>query len=120
MTTKKEREAAEFASIWAEAKKAAQAAADAENAKLGPEERRGFDCGFAWIKMPGTLPFARWAKKEGLASKAYPSGYDIWYSKVYDSDTQSVSVHEAACRAARNVLAQRLGSSEISMGSRLD
>lgn len=111
---------AEFEKIWAAAKAAAQAAADAENAKLPPEAMRGLDCGFAWVQMPGTIPFARWAKKQGIASKGYPSGMQIWYSKVYNANTQSVSVHEAACTAARNVLAQALGTSMISMGSRLD
>lgn len=110
----------EFAALWAKAQRAAQAAADEQNAKLGPENNRGFDCGFAWITMPGNIPFARWAKKTGVASKGYPSGMQIWYSKVYDCRTQSVSVHEAACRAARDVLAHGLQSSQIGMASRLD
>lgn len=110
----------DFAEIWRKAKAAAAAAAHEQNEKLGPEGYRGLDCGFAWISMPGNIPFARWAKKEGIASKAYPSGYQIWYSRVHDLPTQSVSVHEAACQAARNVLQQELGTSSISTGSRLD
>lgn len=110
----------DFSVLWSQAQAAAQTAAEAENAKLGAEYGRGLDCGFAWLEMPGNIPFARWAKKEGLASKAHPSGYFIWYSKLHTVPTQSVSVHEAAARAARDVLAHGLQTSRISMGSRLD
>lgn len=111
---------AQFQKIWADAKAAGEKAAAEQNAKLGGENYRGFDCGFAWITMPGNIAFARWAKKEGLASKGYPTGMSIWYSKVHSVPTQSVSVHEAACRAARDVLAHGLQSSMIGMASRLD
>jgi hypothetical protein len=111
---------AEFESIWKQVRTVACAAAEKQNAALGPEPQRGFDCGFAWIQMSGTLPFARWAKKTGLASKGYPSGVQIWYSKVHDVPTQSVSVHEVACRVAAHALQRVLGTSEISSGSRLD
>jgi hypothetical protein len=110
----------DYPEIWARAKAAGEYAAKVENAKLGPEGGRGLDCGFAWITMPGNIPFGRWAKKTGIASKGYPTGLQIWYSKVHSVPTQSVSVHEAACKAARDVLAQLLGTSMIAMGSRLD
>ena len=110
----------QFKAIWAAAKAAAEKAATEQNAKLGSENSRGFDCGFAWITMPGNMAFARWAKKEGLASKGYPSGMHIWYAKIHSVPTQSVSVHEAACRAARDVLAHALQTSMIGMASRLD
>jgi hypothetical protein len=42
------------------------------------------------------------------------------YSKLHDVPTQSVSVHEAAARAARDVLAHGLQTSMVTMGSRLD
>lgn len=110
---------ADFAKLWAAAKAAGIAAANAQDAKLGPEGARGFDCGFAWVNFPGNTKFARWAKKMGLASKHYPSGLSIWYSK-FSTNTQSVSVHEAAAQAVRDVLSHGLQSSEIYTGSRLD
>lgn len=111
---------ADFSDIWQLARAAAQRAADKQNAKLPPENARGLDCGFAWVSMPGNIPFARWCKAKGISSKGYPSGQQIWYSKLYDARTQSVSVHEAATCAARDVIAHCLQSSQISMGSRLD
>lgn len=123
----------EFAELWRKARTAAQSAAELENAKLGDENRRGFDCGFAWVNFPGNTAFARWAKKHdvngnpvadenhgAIAGKHYPSGCCIWYSRLHSVPTQSVSVHEAAARAARDVLAHGLQSSEIYTGSRLD
>lgn len=110
----------EFATLWDQTRAAAQTAAVAENDKLDAENTRGLDCGFAWVSLPGNSPFARWAKKEGIARKAYPSGLQIWYSKLHDIPTQSVSVHEAAALAARDVLSHGLQTSTISMGSRLD
>ncbi len=110
----------DFTEVWKLAQRAGNLAARAENARLPGEGLRGLDCGFAWVSFPGNIPFARWAKSKGIASKAYPSGYQIWYSKVHDVPTQSVSVHEAACRAARDVLAHALQTYMISMGSRLD
>ena len=109
-----------FLELWQAARTAANAAAVEQNAKLDAESSRGFDCGFAWVTMPGNIPFARWCKKQGISSKGYPTGQQIWYSKLHSVPTQSVSVHEAAARAARDVLAHGLQTSMISMGSRLD
>jgi hypothetical protein len=111
---------ADFEALWQLAKMAAQKAAEEQNKKLGDENCRGFDCGFAWVTMPGNIPFGRWAKKQGIAGKNYPSGLEIWYSRIHTVPTQSVSVHEAACRAARDVLAHGLQTSMIGMSSRLD
>jgi hypothetical protein len=111
---------AQYTKLWAEAQAAAQAAAETENARLGNEGSRGFDCGFAWIRFPGNIPFARWTKAKGISSKDYPSGQSIWYSNLHSVQTQSVSVHEAACRAAYDVLARGLECREMSVGSRLD
>lgn len=110
----------DFALLWARAKAAAQSAAEEQNAKLGNENGRGFDCGFAWVNFPGNIAFGRWAKKNGIARKHYPAGLSIWYGKLHNVPTQSISVHEAAARAARDVLAHGLQISEIYMGSRLD
>lgn len=111
---------AEFAALWQEAVEAANTAAEAENTRLPPEERRGFDCGFAWVVLPGNQPFARWASKQGIASKHYPKGMSIWYSKLHSVPTQSISVHQAAARAACEVFQRRLGTREIYAASRLD
>lgn len=126
---------AEFSRLWDAARAAAQAAAVAQNARLGDENSRGFDCGFAWVSFPGNTAFARWAKSHdvngnpinkddrdhrAIASKGYPTGLQIWYSKLHSLPTQSVTVHEAAARAARDVLAHGLQSSQIYTGSRLD
>ena len=110
----------EFETLWKTAQLAAQTAAVLQNDKLGDENHRGFDCGFAWVTLPGTGKFANWAKKKGIASKGYPTGLTIWYSKLHSLPTQSVSVHEAAARAARDVLAHGLQSSQIGYSSRLD
>lgn len=109
-----------FSKIWQAALAAAQAAAAAQNAKLGAEGSRGFDCGFAWVSLPGNTPFGRWLKKQGIATKGYPNGLQIWYSKLHNLPTQSISVHEAAAKAARDVIAHGIQSSLVSMGSRLD
>ena len=111
---------ADFAELWGQACRAAQAAAETQNAKLGNENCRGFDCGFAWVTLSGNHAFARWTKKQGISSKGYPTGQRIWYSKLHNVPTQSVSVHEAAARAARDVIAHGLQSSEVGMASRLD
>jgi predicted esterase YcpF (UPF0227 family) len=86
---------------------------------LGPENKRGFDCGFAWIVLsPATQPFAKWTKKTGKSSKHYAGGQCIWYSKFHNLGTQSVSVHQAAVQAAADVL-QR-ANIKCYTGSRLD
>lgn len=110
----------QFEILWNAARHAAQRAAEVENLRLGDENCRGFDCGFAWVTFPGNTAFGRWAKKAGIASKSYIGGLEVWYSKLHSVPTQSVSVHEAAARAARDVLAHGLQSSAISFGSRLD
>jgi hypothetical protein len=47
-----------------------------------------FPCGFAWVQFTGTTPWARWAKKAGLASKGYPKGMQIWISAYNQSMTK--------------------------------
>lgn len=110
----------EFAELWERAKISAQSAAVVANNRLPPESQRGFDCGFAWVTLPGNTPFARWLKRQGIASKSYPRGLQIWYSKLHNLPTQSVSVHRAAAEAACDVLSHGLQTSTIGTGSRLD
>lgn len=109
----------ECARVWSLAKEAAQAAAEIENMRLGDENSRGLDCGFAWIVLsPATQPFAKWTKKNGLSSKHHAGGQSLWYSKLHSLPTQSVSVHQAAVFAAADVL-QR-ANIKCYTGSRLD
>lgn len=110
----------EFETLWENAKKAAQVAAEAQNKSLGDENSRGFDCGFAWLELPGNTAFGRWAKTKGIARKHWKTGLYIWYNDLHSLPTQSISVHEAAARAARDVLSHGLQTSLISTGSRLD
>jgi hypothetical protein len=105
--------------VWELAMRAAQAAAEVENMRLGDENRRGFDCGFAWIVLsPATSAFAKWAKKTGRSRKHHAGGQCIWYSKLHNISTQSTSVHQAAANAAADVL-QR-ANIKCYTGSRLD
>lgn len=120
MSTKAQRLDAQFAEIWRQVRAAANAAAVFENNRLGEESARGLDCGFAWVVMDGNIPFARWARKQGISSKGHPSGQHIWYSKLHSVPTQSVSVHEAAAKVASNLLQQLLGTSLVHYSSRLD
>lgn len=106
--------------VWNEAKQAAQRAAEIENAKLGPESRRGFDCGFAWVVIrPARGKFVTYLKSIDAGKRGYYGGFEIWYSKLHNIPTQSISVHEAAARAAAQVFADRLGIA-ATMNSRLD
>lgn len=57
-------------------------------------------CGFAWVHIAGTTPFARWAKKAGLASKDYPKGLMFWVREF----GQSMQRKEEYARAFARVL----------------
>lgn len=112
------REKLDLQQLWDKARAAGNAAAVEANAKLPPEQSRGLDCGFAWIVIePATQPMARYLKGLDIASK-YTRGYIVWYSKLHDVPTQSISVHQAAAQAAADVL-QR-GGVKCYTGSRLD
>ena len=71
-------------------------------------------CGFAWVTIKGTTPFARWAKKAGLVSKAHPSGYWFWIGDF----NQSLTRKEAYARAFAEVL--REAGVTAYAGSRMD
>lgn len=85
-----------YESIWKEA------LAAASTTKSEPTVFKG--CGFAWIKFSGRGNFAKWAKRMGLASKAYPTGLSIWYSRVYETRSQNMDEHYEACSKAAGVL----------------
>lgn len=98
---------------------AAQDAAEKANAALPPENARGFDRGFAWVVIkPARGPFVAECKRRGLGDKHYAGGWSIWYSRVHNLPTQSISVHEAACEAFADVL--KANGVSATCGSRLD
>lgn len=66
-------------------------------------------CGFAWVEIrPATLPFAKWCRKAGKAGGrfgdelAYNGGIHILWCPA--GQVQSMDAHEAAARAAVQVL----------------
>lgn len=53
--------------------------------------RRVYDpipiCGFGWVEFAGNTAWGRWAKANGIARKAYPTGLSIWvrqFEQSYD------------------------------------
>lgn len=71
-------------------------------------------CGFAWISFKGNTAWARWAKKQNLTSKDYPTGLLIWVSDY----GQSIELKEKYAGAFAKVLRDH-GITAYS-GSRLD
>lgn len=111
----------DYQAIWTEATAAAQAAGDAKNATLGSEQSRGLDCGFAWIVVrPARGPFIQWCKNHNppKGHNHHAGGWCFWYSELYHSATQSISVHEAAVRAFADVLIKH--GIDCHVDSRLD
>ena len=45
-------------------------------------------CGFAWVHFKGNTAFGKWAKKVGVAKKAYPNGLMIWVGDFNQSMTR--------------------------------
>lgn len=72
-------------------------------------------CGFAWVNMPGTTGFARWAKARGLARKAYEGGYNIRVR----AGGQSYEMKMAYAGAYAQVL-QEAGLKRVYANGRLD
>jgi hypothetical protein len=118
-----------FNSIFASAYVAGRAAADAavvdtmrviESDILGrplpgAQPSAPFEpCGFAWVIIPGTSAFARWAKKQGYFRKAYGPGMQYWVSY----GEQSMGRKEAFAEAFAKVL--RDNGIEARTGSRMD
>lgn len=79
--------AAGFATLVAQAQAAGQAAGEAvgvapmivADSFTGQVYAPVLDgvCGFAWVNVAGNTAFGRWAKAQGLASKAYGGGLNI-------------------------------------------
>lgn len=114
--------------IFEAASKAAKEAAEAENARLDPEEKRGLDCGFAWVDIPtprNATPevkaFVKWCKAN---SQGAPRGYGkaAWqFWSPAHANTQSVSVHYAGAAAFALVLRNAgIEGARAAAGQRLD
>lgn len=77
-------------------------------------------CGFAWVKVSGNDPLARFCRKQGgnrkYGAKGYPIGWEFWGPGEYNG--QSVDVKTAGAHAFRDVLASYGISADV--GSRLD
>ena len=71
-------------------------------------------CGFAWVRFAGNTAFGRWAKREGIARKAYGGGLEIWIFQY----NQSIDLKAAYARAFAEAL-QEAGIDAYS-GSRYD
>jgi hypothetical protein len=116
-------QSSEFQQIWNEARRAAQIASEAQYAKLGDQGALGDQGdGCAYLAMPRSLPFAHWAATaldpvwEGDdPDNPRPERLllgDSQFSFVCDD---ILSVHEAAARAARDVLCRCLQTSAITV-----
>ena len=116
-----------YQAIYEAAMTAANEAATAENARLGDESKRGFDCGFAWVDIetprgkhsPETAAFVKHCKAAGLGSaRGYgKSAWQFW--SPAKAQTQSISVHSAGAQAFALVLRNH-GIETAHAGSRLD
>jgi len=107
--------------IFTAAAAAAQAAAEAHEKTLPPENKRGLDCGFAWVDIkPARGPFITWCRKNAKGErKDYGGGgWQIWSSVFQNIPTQSVSTKYAAAEAFAQVL--RDSNINAFAGSRLD
>lgn len=72
-------------------------------------------CGFAWVTVrPGNCPFANWAKKNGIMSRAWDGGVQLWVSEF----GQSVDRKSAFASAYARVLTD--AGIRAYAGSRLD
>lgn len=71
-------------------------------------------CGFAWVKFAGNTGFGRWAKRTGLASKAYPKGLSVWVRQFGQSYERKLAYAQAAAEVLRE------GGVEAYAGGRLD
>lgn len=109
---------AHYDELWARAEQAAKAAIAAK----GPENMMALNCGFAWIELrPATHPFVRWLKANGIGSKHWKSGWEIWNPGGFSG--QQVDHKEAGALAMAKVIRDEVrdgGSLTVSVRSRLD
>jgi hypothetical protein len=113
--------AADFEVLWAEAQQAAIAAAEEEIAKLGDQEDSA-EPGSAWLSMPRTLPFARWAQQADITNDEGEGDapVEIWDAWIAGYPMDALCVHEAGAQAARKVLVRGLQTPDIHVVTMLD
>jgi hypothetical protein len=100
----------------------AQQLADLATSKyLAAHPNHWFPCGFAWVRVPGNSPIARFLRDQsdfaGLSThKGYPKGFDIWNPS--GNPTQCLDAKLAGAEAFAEAL--RLAGFEAEVGSRWD
>jgi hypothetical protein len=118
----------DFQLVWNEALRAAQIAGEAQLATLGedasdparPWPSPGDGCAF--LEMPRSLPFAQWAAtaldpiwEDDEADNPNPARLLLGDSQFSFVCGEILSVHEAAARAACEVLTRSLQTSAITV-----
>jgi len=89
----------DFQSIYSEAVAKAIIAGRQYVAQYGED----MYCGFGWVEIPnGRSPFVNWCKKNGVGSKHWKKGWQIW--NPTGNCTQSMSVKEVESAAFAEVL----------------
>lgn len=89
----------DFQAIYTQALDAAKAA-EAEYLKQYGEPMY---CGFAWVDLPSArTPFVTWCKKNGVGSKHWKKGWQIW--NPAGNFTQSMDIKEAGAHAFAQIL----------------
>ncbi len=93
---------------------------------MGPENPNAFDCGFAWCRISGNDPLARYCRKmvtgkdyplhQRYGRKAHPSGWQWWNPGQFAG--QAIGHKEAGAKAFRDALAAY--NVRVDVGSRLD
>jgi hypothetical protein len=102
-----------FAAIYSEAVAKAIVAGRQYVAQYGED----MYCGFGWVEIPnGRSPFVNWCKKNGVGSKHWKKGWQIW--RPTGNCTQSMTVLEIEAQAFADVLTSH--GIEAWMGSRAD
>jgi hypothetical protein len=100
----------------------AEAVQAGRNAAADAYERNGNSdwdaCGFAWVSLWGVKGNTKLGKalRSAGVEQSYDRSFQLWGGRFYSG--QSISIKEAACRAARDVF-KRYGF-DASVGSRLD
>ena len=60
-------------------------------------------CGFGWVEIPnGRSPFVNWCRKNGVGSKHWRKGWQIW--RPTGLSTQSMTIQEVGAEAFVEVL----------------
>lgn len=103
----------DFQAIYDKALAAGQQAEADYLAKTGEDDY----CGFAWVEIPnGRSPFVNWCKKNGIGSKHWQKGWQIW--RPTQCMSQCMNLLEVGAQAFAKSLEEQ--GIEAWMGSRAD